>query len=163
MQRGSFISPPPELREPLLPSKESQAPDLAAFGVASKAFILRVATSPDFVDSFKCLFLAFLSISYQYFPLSSAPLLFQRESQNPTARGYSLLWQLPRHPRRAPEPKLSTAVHLSILRCGFAKWILSNSIQQLQQVSLGLAEGVGPGGLHKDQDTDPAPHPRAHV
>ena len=64
------------------------------------------------VDSSKVPLL-FLRRSHQYtIPLSSAPLLSPRESQNPTRRGYHLLWQFRRHLWKAPESKSHLVVCL---------------------------------------------------
>lgn len=47
---GPFTSPSPRLGDSSPSSEESQAPDLAVFWIAGKAFISRVAASPDFTD-----------------------------------------------------------------------------------------------------------------
>ena len=77
--------------------------------------------------------LLFLRHAYQYtISLSSVPLPSPRESQNPTRRGYHLLWQFPRHSWKVPEPKLHLVVHLpSYLSLSFPRKILSNPNQQL--------------------------------
>lgn len=95
----------------------------------------------------------FLRISNQYCPLSFTSLLFHKESQNPTTRGYNLLWAFPGTHGEPLSPNLSTVVHFLVLLCARLTWILSNSIQQILQVPLGTAKGVGSGGHHKDQDT----------
>lgn len=53
----------------------------------------------------------------------------------------------------SPSPKRSIVVHFLVLLCVCLKWMASNSIQQLLPVPLGIADGVGSGGHHKDQDT----------
>ena len=116
------------------------------------------------VDSSKVPLL-FLRRSHQYtIPLSSAPLLSPRESQNPARRGYHLLWQFRRHLWKAPEPKSHLVVRLPSY---LSLWVPQEDSKQPNSATATrchqtLQREQSQKGVSRTRDS-PGSLPRAHI